>query len=222
MQKTSMPRYQQIAVDIADRIAMGKYGVGTKLSARTDLASSFNTSPETVRRAVNILEDVGAVEIIHGSGVYVLSKEKAKDFIQNHKDVHDSRTTIAALLECVRRQEEELNTLTKLVNDLDIQSRRTYYAFPFSPQEVTIDDDCDCIGVTLGNLQLWNRSGATVIAIRHDSEYNVAPGPDAVITIGDTLYFIGEEEARNKLVHILWPKRKTKKAAREREADARL
>ena len=98
MQKTSMPRYQQIAVDIADRIAMGKYGVGKKLSARTDLASSFNTSPETVRRAVNILEDVGVVEIIHGSGVYVISTEKAKDFIQNHHDVHDSRTTIAALL----------------------------------------------------------------------------------------------------------------------------
>ena len=52
-------RYQQIAVEIAERIAAGVYDIGEKINARSTLASNFNVSPETARKAVNILVDLG-------------------------------------------------------------------------------------------------------------------------------------------------------------------
>ena len=43
--EVAFPRYQQIAVAIAERIVDGKYPIGSKIYARSTLASNFNVSP---------------------------------------------------------------------------------------------------------------------------------------------------------------------------------
>lgn len=63
-----LPRYQQVAVEIAERIADNRYQVGEKIHARSTLASNFNVSPETARKAINVLVDLGIMEVRHGSG----------------------------------------------------------------------------------------------------------------------------------------------------------
>ena len=72
-----LPRYQQVAVEIAERIADKRYQVGSKIHARSTLASNFNVSPETARKAINVLVDLGIMEVRHGSGAYLLSREKS-------------------------------------------------------------------------------------------------------------------------------------------------
>ena len=47
--RVESPVYQQIAVDIASKIASGKYPVGEKIKGRTTLAGYYNVSPETIR-----------------------------------------------------------------------------------------------------------------------------------------------------------------------------
>ncbi len=76
----SLPRYQQIAVEIAERIVENRYEVGQKVHARSTLASNFNVSPETARKAINVLVDLGIMDVRHGSGAYIASKEKAQSF----------------------------------------------------------------------------------------------------------------------------------------------
>ena len=81
--KIVRPRYQQIAVDLAERIVENRYKIGEKIHARSTLASTYNASPETTRKAINVLVDLGIMEVRHGSGAFVASKEKAKDFCCN-------------------------------------------------------------------------------------------------------------------------------------------
>ena len=50
--KISMPRYQQIAVEIATRIANEEYKVGDKIYTRSYIAGHYGVSPETARRAI--------------------------------------------------------------------------------------------------------------------------------------------------------------------------
>jgi len=76
-QRVALPRYQQIAVEIAERIVENRYQVGEKIHARSTLASNFNVSPETARKAINVLVDLEIMEVHHGSGAYVASREKA-------------------------------------------------------------------------------------------------------------------------------------------------
>ena len=57
MQAKNAPRYQQIAADIAAKIAGGEYKIGDKIFARSSLASQYHVSSETARRAICVLCD---------------------------------------------------------------------------------------------------------------------------------------------------------------------
>ena len=57
----SIPKYQQIAIEVASRIARGDLGEGTRISGRTSIAGQYNVSPETARKAFCILSDMGIV-----------------------------------------------------------------------------------------------------------------------------------------------------------------
>ena len=59
--KISMPRYQQIAVEIATRIANEEYKVGDKIYTRSYIAGHYGVSPETARRAICVLSDLDIV-----------------------------------------------------------------------------------------------------------------------------------------------------------------
>ena len=72
--KIAEPIYQKIAIDIASKIAAGKYKTGEKIYGRSMLAAHYAVSPETIRRAMFMLQDVGIVAIESGSGSTVLSQ----------------------------------------------------------------------------------------------------------------------------------------------------
>ena len=66
--KIAEPIYQKIAIDIASKIAAGKYKAGEKIYGRSMLAAHYAVSPETIRRAMFMLQDVGIVAIESGIG----------------------------------------------------------------------------------------------------------------------------------------------------------
>jgi DNA-binding GntR family transcriptional regulator len=78
--KIETPKYQQIAADIAAKIADGEYEENQKIYVRSALASQYGVSSETARRAVCVLADMKIVEITKGSGVLIKSKKRAIDF----------------------------------------------------------------------------------------------------------------------------------------------
>ncbi|MDD4239168.1 MAG: GntR family transcriptional regulator [Desulfotomaculaceae bacterium] len=74
-------RYITIAMDIAERVLNGNYIEGQKISGRSTLSGLYNVSPETVRRALTLLQEAGVVKVLPGAGVQVNSVEAARDYL---------------------------------------------------------------------------------------------------------------------------------------------
>lgn len=201
----SLPKYQQVAIDIAERIVSNHYPVGSKVSARSTLANTFSVSPETARKAVTVLVDLGIMETKHGSGVVVASKEKAISFLNQFKDVQDLQEIKHELLQSVTKQKNELDNLTDLLNLLVAQTKKFNHANPLLPSELKLTENASHLGKTISDLNLWHETSVTVIAIKREEELLVSPGPYAVISLNDTLLFVGDEYAKQRLFNFFYP-----------------
>ena len=71
MENDALPQYMRIARSIAQRIADGELQEGEKLSGRSKLSSEYNVSPETIRKAVQVLQDRAVVNVREQSGAPV-------------------------------------------------------------------------------------------------------------------------------------------------------
>lgn len=57
--------------DVRHRIAVGAYPPGSKLPSTRELADQYETSPVTVRRAIDVLIELGELIGRQGVGVFV-------------------------------------------------------------------------------------------------------------------------------------------------------
>ena len=95
------PVYSQIALGIALRIAQGELQEKTKVYGRSVLASHYGVSPETIRRAMALLEDANVVEIRSKSGATILSAESAAKYVERfgaHNDIRDYQRRLRSLI----------------------------------------------------------------------------------------------------------------------------
>jgi DNA-binding GntR family transcriptional regulator len=65
------PLYEQVANELRKEIMSSKYGEHSAIGTHTKLASRFSVSLITIRKAVQILEKEGLVEIRQGKGTFV-------------------------------------------------------------------------------------------------------------------------------------------------------
>ncbi|MBR2277560.1 GntR family transcriptional regulator [Leuconostoc gelidum subsp. aenigmaticum] len=195
MQTIREPRYRKIAYQIAQKIADNEYVVGSKLHARSTLSVAFGVSSETARKAVSILADLQIVKLIHGSGVEVLSREKAKAFLNQAQTTSDIQTIHKQINDLITNQKQEIKSMENALTLLLEQSQRVQRHSPLSPYELELSTDSPKFGQSIGTLTLWQSTGTTIVALLHDDELVVSPGPYAVIERGDTLYFVGNETA---------------------------
>jgi K+/H+ antiporter YhaU regulatory subunit KhtT len=187
------PVYQQIAIDLANRIAHGEFVVGTKIHGRSTLAGQYNVSPETVRRAVILLEDMSIVEVSQGSGILVKSREEAFKFIEKFKDMDSMATLkkgITKVLKEKSKLEEHLNSYIDKIIDYSERFKNTN---PFAPLEIEISRGSSLVGKTIAEVNFWQNTGATIIGIRRDSSLILSPGPYATFIEGDVYIMVGDE-----------------------------
>lgn len=187
------PIYLAIALDIAKRVASGTIEEGEKLYGRSMLSSEYGVSPETIRRSLRLLSDMGVVDIQHNSGSVVLSREKAIAYLARFEEFNG----VQALRNKLKAALAAHATLTKEIHDLvtDISriTVRVSAQNPFQNYEIDIPDNSPIIGKTLLELKMWQETGATVIAIKRKSRLFISPGPYIRFEGGDTIIFVGEE-----------------------------
>ncbi|MCT8389398.1 GntR family transcriptional regulator [Leuconostoc holzapfelii] len=197
MQTIREPRYRKIAYQIAQKIADNEYPVGSKLHARSTLSVAFGVSSETARKAVSVLADLEIVKPIHGSGVEVLSREKARVFLNQSQATFDIHTTHGQINALIDQQKQDIKSLEHQLSLLFDQTQRVqrHRHSPLTPYELELLEASPKLGLSVGSLNLWQITGATVVAILHEDDLVISPGPYAVIEQGDTLYFVGNETA---------------------------
>ncbi|NHM30812.1 TrkA C-terminal domain-containing protein [Neobacillus terrae] len=202
--RTKIPVYEQIAIDIANRIYNEKYKVGEKIHGRSTLASEYNVSPETVRKAMKILEDVEIVKSTKGAGVEISSRENALTYINrfsNIESVKDMEKQMRKLMTERQKLDEQLfETMNKIVD----YSGKLRHTNPLAPIEVEITAECPYIGQTVSELKFWQNTGGTIVGIKREGELTISPGPYASIQLNDILLVIGNEKTHSRVWDFLY------------------
>ena len=130
--KTETKRlYEQVAEDLAARIAAGEHKVGERLPSERDLAQSFGVSRPTIREAVIALELDGLVDVKMGSGVYVLAKRptggKAGETDIGPFELLEARRAVegeACAMAALRMTPDIVGRLRALVDEMEDENAR--------------------------------------------------------------------------------------------------
>ena len=202
-------QYLQIALDLARRIAKGELPEGSRVYGRSVMASEYNVSPETIRRALRLLADMKVVEVKPQSGAVVLSADSARRYIENFEESADVRALRQQLKELMAEYADLSRRLSDTVAAL-VKSRDTFAADqPFPNYEVPIPKGSPLIGHSIGALKFWQSTGGTIVAIRRGQTVILSPGPYAELYDGDVLVLVGSPAAVEAAHNLIAPKEVT-------------
>ena len=194
MAEEQIARYIKIAQDICGRILVGEYQEGMMLKGRSVLASFYNVSPETIRKAVNLLAKEKIVEIKRGVGIFVDSALHAQQFADKWKDktlVQNKYANLLNLLEEKRQLDEEIDVAIK-----DMRDSFTYQTKEaVQLQEIMIPLDSWLDSKKIGAVYFYNYTEATIVAVvtKEEGRADTSPGPDYVLHGGDKLIFVSKD-----------------------------
>ena len=208
MKQTVVPsQYLQIALDLARRIAKGELAEGSRVYGRSVMASEYNVSPETIRRALRLLADMKVVEVKLQSGAVVLSADSARRYIENFEGTADVRALRSQLKELMAEYADLSRRLSDTVTAL-VKSRETFSAAsePFPNYEITVPKTSPLIGKSIGALKFWQSTGGTIVAIRRGQTVILSPGPYAELYDGDVLVLVGSPAAVEAAHNVVAPK----------------
>ncbi|AZV56729.1 TrkA C-terminal domain-containing protein [Clostridium sp. AWRP] len=204
LQNVTKPVYQKIAIDIANRILDGDFSIGDKLHGRSSLSSHYNVSPETIRRAIMLLNEMDIVEVIKGSGIIVKSVDNCLKFINKFKDIGSMNKSKDEILDLLNDRNEIEKKIGEKINELLDYSNRFVNINPFMPFEFKIYKGLSVIGKTICESKFWQNTNATIIGIRREGNLILSPGPYAVFKEEDIFLAIGEEDVYYKIKKFLY------------------
>ena len=204
-QSVVLSQYLQIALDLATRIAKGELPEGSRIYGRSVMASEYNVSPETIRRALRLLADMKVVEIKPQSGAMVLSADSARRYIANFEESADIRALRRQLKDMMEEAADLHHRITDTIAVL-VKSRETFAAAgePLPNYEVPVPQNSPVTGKSIGALKFWQSTGGTIVAIRRGQAVILSPGPYAELYGGDVIVLVGTPaaaEAAHHLVH---------------------
>jgi DNA-binding FadR family transcriptional regulator len=133
--------YEQIAQQLAQAIADGKYEVGQRLPSERELAQTFEVSRPTVREAIIALELDELVEVRLGSGVYVMNRHSPTG-AASYKDIGffellEARRAIegeACAMAAMRIDDAQIAQLTELIDEMREDNKK---------DEILLSEDAD-------------------------------------------------------------------------------
>lgn len=194
----SVPRYLKIAVSIAERIVSGEIPVGSRLKGRSVLSTAYGVSPETIRRALSLLADKNVVKISNGKENVVLSVAEALSFVKsfnNDSIIYGLRLSLSQAYEKRLMIDQEINDLT----DQLINMYRYKRSDIIKPVEILVPTNSHMIGKSIGNLEIWHNTGATILGIIRGEDTIVSPGPYFEFAQNDTLIIVGDSNVIERI-----------------------
>jgi len=200
----SAPVYKTIALDIANQIVKGHIKANEKISGRSTLASMYNVSPETIRRAIALIEEMNVVSSTKGSGIEVISVSNAEKFILKNKDKEYIVTLKENIFKIVDKRKNLDTELEGNIDKLLDLTNRFRNISPFTLIEIEINSTCKFIGKSVSDVNFWQCTKVTIVAYRQENEIIVSPGPEYIFTSGDILVVIGSKDTYERVYDFLY------------------
>ncbi len=195
---SSMAKYEKIAFDIATKVLKREYTEGQKLYGRSTLAGRYNVSPETIRRAVALLQSMGIVEVFQGSGINVKDRNAAKKYVESFNHRQDLLAAREKYLQLLDEKRELDKKIEEQMDRVLMYSSRLLSILP-RVGEIVIEKNSPLINKSLIDLQFRKETDATVIAIERKGEEIFSPNKDFILQEGDCLIFIASTEKTEKI-----------------------
>jgi len=201
--KRSAPaRYEEIAADIAGKIVARELKESERISGRSTLAATYRVSPETIRRAIALLHQRGIVQVQAGSGIRVISRNLAADYldaVQTRSSLEKATLELQSLLSRRAALDAEITTAVTKVTTLTTRLGATMREL----DEVELPADSWVVGQTLASARIRNVTGCTVVALIRGSAEEFSPSAETRLQAGDTLLLAGSEQARQRARQVL-------------------
>lgn len=197
------PIYQKIAIDITNRILSGELSIGDKLYGRSSLASQYNVSPETIRRAITLLSDMDIVKVTKGSGIVINSADNCLTFIDKFKDIDSVSSLKKGILDLLEKKKKLDKNIEHSIDEIIDYSSRFKNSNPFIPFEFEIHSDMNVIGKTISEAKFWQNTEATIIGIRRDEKLILSPGPSTIFKDKDIFVVICAENSYYRIGRFL-------------------
>lgn len=194
-------RYEEIAQDLARRIGQGDLAEGARILGRSSLSGTYQVSPETIRRAVAILHERGIVQSVAGSGIRIVSRYAALEYLESVK-MRSSLEEGARELRSLLRQRREMDERIDLALDR-VLSQATGALASRHLEEVAVRPSAWVVGRSLGEIRLRSWTGATAVAVTRAEVDHFSPPADMLLAPGDVVTVIGSESARERARAIL-------------------
>lgn len=203
-----LSRYEKIALDIAYSIYNREVEEGDKIKGRSTLSVKYSVSPETIRRAIKLLGDMGVVEVADKSGIYIRSREKAVEYIEKHQvrsNILNLRDDIEELFEQKKIIEKKIKAdVNELIeHSIHLKSLDSIRSF-----QIKLKPKNHLIGKSIKETQFWQQTGATIVGIHRNGELLLSPGPDIEFQESDSILFIGNDKKIEKIVETYVDKSK--------------
>lgn len=162
------------------------------------LAGQYNVSPETIRRAVALLQSVHIVQVEAGRGIIVKDREKAVDYVEKfnqRKGLMAAQQEFAELL--LKRQALDAEIEQQIKKILSYTSRMA----TLLPRvdDIYVPEESPLVGKSLQEVDFRNQTGATVLAVERGSEEYLTPKSSDPIRANDILIFVGDEGSKAKV-----------------------
>ncbi|WP_276354434.1 TrkA C-terminal domain-containing protein [Cohnella caldifontis] len=190
--------YKSIALDIAQRIVSGEFPAGSRISGRSLLAGQYHVSPETIRKAIGLLKDENIVSVSQGKEIVIVSEQKAYDYITKNNYLKSAYSLKQDLQQLLQQKREIDRKFDGLLSEIIEASDRLQNLKPYNPAEIRVHENSYAAGRTIGELQFWQNTGATIIALRRGTQVSISPGPHVILLGNDVLVIVGSEKAYEK------------------------
>lgn len=196
-----MARYEGIAIDLARRIAANELQEGARLLGRSSLAGTYQVSPETIRRAVAILHERGVVQAVAGSGIRILSRLAAQEYLDSVGTQNKLEEEVREIRQLLRKRSQ---IDEKIESSLDrLLSQAAGALGTRHVEELIIHEDSWTVGRSLEEILLRSSTGATAVAITRGEVDFFSPPADMRLEAHDVLTIVGSDAARTRAKELL-------------------
>jgi K+/H+ antiporter YhaU regulatory subunit KhtT len=160
---------------------------------RSTLSGKYSVSPETIRRALKLLEELQVVQVIEKKGILIKSKEAANTFIKEYQ----SKDRILSLREDIIKLMEEKKVIEKQVlermDSVIEQAMLLRNIGIIYPLELKISEKSHLVGKSIGEVRFWDHTGATIIGINRSGHLYLSPGPKLVFFTNDIILYVAND-----------------------------
>ncbi len=189
----AVAKYEKIALDIAYSIVNEEWKTGEMVKGRSTLSGKYSVSPETIRRALKLLEELQVVCVMEKKGILIKSKEAANTFIKEYQ----SKDRILSLREDIIRLMNEKKEIEKQVlermDSVIEQAMLLRNIGIIYPLELKISEKSHLIGKSIGEVRFWDYTGATIIGINRSGHLYLSPGPKLVFYANDIILYVAND-----------------------------